>query len=118
MHPSYFEGQMQGGALQGIGWALNEEYFYTEDGVMTNPTFLDYRMPITVDLPMIDTAIVEVANPRHPYGLRGVGEAPIVPPIPAIANAIYHATGVRMTKLPMSPSAILEAISQEQETHR
>ena len=110
VHPSYVEGQMQGGALQGIGWALNEEYFYTEDGAMANPTFLDYRMPIAPDLPMIDTVIVEVPNPRHPYGLRGVGEAPIVPPLPAMANAVYHATGVRMTRLPMSPGAIMEAL--------
>ena len=109
-HPSYVEGQMQGGALQGIGWALNEEYFYSEDGTMANSTFLDYRMPTSLDLPMIDTVIIEVPNPRHPYGLRGVGEAPIVPPLGALANAVYHATGVRMTSLPMSPGAIVEAI--------
>ena len=101
---------MQGGALQGIGWALNEEYFFTDDGAMANPTFLDYRMPTTLDLPMIDTVVIEVPNPRHPYGLRGVGEAPIVPPMAAIANAIYDAVGVRMTKLPMNPGAILEAL--------
>ena len=78
-HPSYVEGQMQGGALQGTGWALNEEYFFTENGTMANSSILDYRMPTTLDLPMIDTVIIEVPNPRHPYGLRGVGEAPIVP---------------------------------------
>ena len=99
-HPSYVEGQMQGGALQGTGWALNEEYFFTENGTMANSSFLDYRMPTTLHLPMIDTVIIEVPNPRHPYGLRGVGEAPIVPPLGAIANAIYHAIGVRMNKLP------------------
>ena len=109
-HPSYVEGQMQGGALQGTGWALNEEYFFTENGTMANSSFLDYRMPTTLDLPMIDTVIIEVPNPRHPYGLRGVGEAPIVPPLGAIANAIYHAIGVRMNKLPMSPGAVLEAL--------
>ena len=109
-HPAYVEGQMQGGALQGAGWALNEEYFFSEDGTMNNPTFLDYRMPTTVDLPMIDTVIVEVPNPRHPFGLRGVGETPIVPPLAAIANAIYHAVGIRMTRLPMSPGAIQEAL--------
>jgi CO/xanthine dehydrogenase Mo-binding subunit len=110
VHPSYVEGQMQGGALQGIGWALNEEYSYTEDGTMANSTFLDYRMPVTPDLPMIDTFIIEVTNPRHPFGLRGVGEAPIVPPLGAIANAIHDAVGVRMTSLPMSPGAILKGI--------
>ena len=109
-HPAYVEGQMQGGALQGAGWALNEEYFFTEDGTMANSSFLDYRMPTTLDLPMIDTVIIEVPNPRHPFGLRGVGEGPIVPPLAAIANAVYHATGVRMTSLPLSPGAILEAL--------
>jgi len=110
VHPSYVEGQFQGGAVQGIGWALNEEYFYNDNGVMANSSFLDYRMPTSLDLPMIDTVIVEVANPGHPYGLRGVGEVPIVPPLATIANAIYHAVGVRMNKLPMSPGKILQAL--------
>jgi CO/xanthine dehydrogenase Mo-binding subunit len=117
IHPAYVEGQMQGGALQGIGWALNEEYYFTEDGAMANPTLLDYRMPTTLDLPMIDTVIVEVPNPNHPFGLRGVGEAPIVPPIPAIANAIYHAVGVRMDRLPMSPGAVLKALEARDDSH-
>jgi CO/xanthine dehydrogenase Mo-binding subunit len=99
---------MQGGAVQGIGWALNEEYYYNEPGQMLNASFLDYRMPTTLDVPMIDTIIVEVPNPGHPYGVRGVGEVPIVPPLAAIANAVYRATGVRQTKLPMSPRRILE----------
>ncbi len=106
---------MQGAALQGIGWALNEEYFYAEDGTVSNPTFLDYRMPTTLDLPMIETEIIEVPNPRHPLGVRGVGETPIVPPVPALANAIYHATGVRMSELPMSPGAILRAMQEKDE---
>jgi CO/xanthine dehydrogenase Mo-binding subunit len=110
VHPSYVEGQMQGGALQGIGWALNEEYFFTEDGTMANSSFLDYRMPTSLDLPMIDTVIIEVPNSRHPFGLRGVGETVLVPPMAAMANAIYHATGVRMDRLPMSPGAILEGL--------
>ena len=109
IHPSYVEGQMQGGAVQGIGWALNEEYFMTSRGSMANSTFLDYRMPTSLDLPMIDTIIVEVANPGHPFGVRGVGEVPIVPPQAALANAIYRATGMRMTRLPMTPGAILHA---------
>ena len=107
IHPSYVEGQMQGGSVQGIGWALNEEYFMNDEGTMTNSSLLDYRMPTSLDLPMIDTVIVEVANPGHPFGVRGVGEANIVPPTPTIANAIYDATGKRMTQLPMSPGAIL-----------
>jgi CO/xanthine dehydrogenase Mo-binding subunit len=114
VHPSFVEGQMQGGTVQGIGWALHEAYTYTADGVMTNPTFLDYRMPTTLDVPMIDTVIVEVPNPRHPFGVRGVGEVPIIPPLAAIANAIYHAIGVRMTRLPMAPGAILEALQAKE----
>ena len=102
IHPSYVEGQMQGGAVQGIGWALNEEYYLDSQGQMLNSSFLDYRMPTSLDLPMIDTVIVEVQNPGHPYGVRGVGEMPIVPPMAAVANAICDAVGVRMTRLPMS----------------
>ncbi len=114
IHPSYVEGQMQGGAVQGIGWALNEEYFYNDKGEMANSSFLDYRMPTSLDVPMIDTVIVEVANPGHPYGARGVGEVPIVPPLPAIANAIHNAIGVRMQELPMSPGKILETLWQSE----
>ena len=110
IHPSYVEGQIQGGAVQGIGWALNEEYYISDQGHMLNSSFLDYRMPTSLDLPMIDTCIVEVDNPNHPYGVRGVGEVPIVPPMAAIANAIYDAIGVRMTVLPMNPGNVLEAL--------
>jgi CO/xanthine dehydrogenase Mo-binding subunit len=110
IHPSYVEGQMQGGTVQGIGWGLNEEYHMSEAGSMTNNTLLDYRMPVSLDLPMIDTVIVEVANPGHPFGVRGVGEVSIVPPPAAIANAINAAVGVRMNKLPMNPGAIMEAL--------
>ncbi len=110
IHPSYVEGQFQGGAVQGVGWALNEEYIYGADGKMQNPGFLDYRIPVCSDLPMIDTVIVEVPNPGHPYGVRGVGETGIVPPMAAIANAISAAAGVRMTELPMSPPKVLKAI--------
>ena len=112
VHPSYVEGQMQGGSVQGIGWALNEEYFMGADGTMKNSTLLDYRMPTALDLPMIDTCIVEVANPGHPFGVRGVGEANIVPPLPAIANAIHDAVGARMQRLPMNPPAVWSALSE------
>src|SRR5213596_2635199 len=110
VHPSFVEGQMQGGASQGIGWALNEEYIFNAKGAMENAGFLDYRMPVASDLPMIDTVIVEVPNSSHPYGVRGVGEVPIVPPPAAIANAIYRAVGVRMRELPMSPPRVLREI--------
>ncbi|WP_119461903.1 xanthine dehydrogenase family protein molybdopterin-binding subunit [Rhodospirillaceae bacterium SYSU D60014] len=113
VHPSYVEGQFQGGAAQGIGWALNEEYIYGADGKLQNPGFLDYRMPVASDLPMIDTVIVEVPNPGHPYGVRGVGETSIVPPLAAVANAVSAAAGVRLTSLPMSPPKILAALEAE-----
>jgi len=112
VHPSYVEGQLQGGAVQGIGWALNEEYYFDNDE-MKNASFLDYRMPTAYDLPMIETIIVEVPNSDHPYGVRGVGETPIVPPPAAIANAIANATGVRMTELPMSPPKLWKALSEK-----
>jgi CO/xanthine dehydrogenase Mo-binding subunit len=110
IHPGYVEGQLQGGAVQGIGWALNEEYIYDDQGRLENPGFLDYRMPVASDVPMIDTVIVEVANPMHPFGVRGVGETPIVPPLAAVANAVRDATGVTMRDLPLSPPRVLEAL--------
>jgi xanthine dehydrogenase molybdenum-binding subunit len=108
IHPSYVEGQMQGGSTQGIGWALNEEYYMRGDGAMMNSSLLDYRMPTSLDLPMIDTVIVEVPSEQQPFGVRGVGEANIVPPPAAIGDAIYNATGVRMHRLPMNPIALTE----------
>ena len=116
IHKSYVEGQLQGGAVQGIGWALNEEYLFNEDGVMENAGFLDYRMPVALDLPMIDTVVVEVPNPRHPYGVRGVGENAIVQPLAAVANAIYDAVGVRLYSVPMSPPRVLKALHDAQAT--
>jgi CO/xanthine dehydrogenase Mo-binding subunit len=110
IHPSYVEGQMQGGAVQGIGWALNEEYIYSAKGKIDNAGFLDYRMPVASDLPMIETIVVEVPNPHHPYGVRGVGEVPIVPPLATVGNAIARAIGVRMTDLPMSPPRLSAAL--------
>lgn len=115
IHPSYVEGQMQGGSVQGIGWALNEEYFYN-GGVMANSTFLDYRIPTALDLPMIDTVIVEVPNPGHPFGVRGVGEANIAPPPAAISAAITAAIGVQLCDLPMRPDRIVTAIEEKRES--
>ena len=111
-HPSYVEGQIQGAVAQGVGWALNEEYVWSEDGRMENASFLDYRMPTTLDLPMIETVLIEEPNPAHPFGIRGVGEVCIVPPMAAIANAVANATGRRLTHLPMSPGRILEALER------
>jgi CO/xanthine dehydrogenase Mo-binding subunit len=113
VHPSYVEGQIQGAVAQGTGWALNEEYYYDENGTLRNAGFLDYRMPTTLDLPMIETILIEVPNPGHPIGIRGVGEVPIVPPPAAIANAIYRAIGVRMAELPMSPAKVCKALAEK-----
>ena len=113
IHPSYVEGQMQGGAVQGIGWALNEEYVYDDNGKLLNPGFLDYRVPVCSDVPMIDTVIVEVPNPKHPYGVRGVGETPIVPPLAAVSNAVSRATNIRFNELPLSPPRVLAAIESQ-----
>ena len=113
IHPTYVEGQIQGGVVQGIGWTLNEAYVFNNQGQMMNPTFLDYRMPTSLDLPMIDTVIVEVPHSGHPFGVRGVAELPIVPPTGAIANAIYQATGLRMTQLPISPDRMLKALQEK-----
>ena len=115
VHPSYVEGQYQGGAAQGIGWALNEEYIYGADGRLQNPGFLDYRIPVCSDLPMIDTQILEIPNPNHPYGVRGVGETSIVPPLAAVANAVSNAVGVRMSHVPVSPPRILAALNAQKE---
>ncbi len=113
IHPSYVEGQLQGGVAQGVGWALNEEYVYGEDGVLQNAGFLDYRMPVASDLPMIDTILVETApNPRHPFGAKGVGEVPIVPPLAAVASAVSEIVGRRMVSLPLSPAVITAAMSE------
>ena len=111
IHPSYVEGQMQGGAAQGIGWALNEEYVYDAEGRMVNASFLDYRMPTTLDVPFIETQIIEVPNPGHPLGVRGVGEVPIVPPLAAIANAVYDACGVRLRTVPITPTKLMAAMN-------
>ena len=113
VHPSYVESQIQGGVAQGIGMALQEEYVYEPGGRMTNSTLLDYRMATALDLPMIETVLVEVANPGHPYGVRGVGEIPIVPPLGAIANAIHNATGMRVNRLPATPTRMLEQLVED-----
>ena len=114
VHPSYVEGQMQGGTVQGLGWALNEEYFMSDNGELVNSSLLDYRMMTSLDTPMIDTVIVEVANPGHPFGVRGVGEASIVPPMAAVANAVHQATGLTIDQLPLSPGVLVAAIQDQQ----
>jgi CO/xanthine dehydrogenase Mo-binding subunit len=113
VHPSYVEGQLQGGVAQGIGWALNEEYIYNKDGKVDNPGFLDYRMPVCSDLPMLDTILVEIPNPKHPQGVKGVGEVPLVPVMAAVANAVHNALGMRFYSLPMSPPKVSAALDAQ-----
>ena len=110
IHPSYVEGQIQGGVVQGIGWALNEEYIYDDKGRLVNAGFLDYRIPVASDVPMIEAVLVEVPNPNHPFGVKGVGEVNICAPMAAIANAVANATGRRMQDLPISPPKLKAAI--------
>ena len=111
VHPDYVEGQMQGSVVQGIGMILNEEYFYDDDGHLKNASLLDYRMPTSLDVPMIEAVILESPNPTHPYGVRGCGEISIIPPAFAIANAIHNAVGVRMESMPMSHHKVCAAIN-------
>ncbi len=110
LHMGYVEGQMQGGAVQGIGMALTEEYSYDDAGVLRNSSLLDYRIPTALDTPMIECVVVEVPHPGHPLGVRGVGECNIVPPLGAIANAINDAIGIRQHNLPATPRVLLEQI--------
>jgi len=114
IHPAYCEGQIQGGVVQGIGWALNEEYIYDRDGHMENAGFLDYRIPVASDVPMIESILVEVPNPKHPQGVKGVGEVPLIPVMAAIANAVHQALGKRYYALPMSPPKVLEGLEMQQ----
>jgi CO/xanthine dehydrogenase Mo-binding subunit len=113
IHPSYVEGQMQGGMAQAIGWALTEEYIYNKRGQVDNPGFLDYRMPVASDLPMLECGIIEIPNPKHPQGVKGVGEVPLVPGMAAVRNAVYQAIGIRFDHLPISPPKVLEALEPE-----
>jgi CO/xanthine dehydrogenase Mo-binding subunit len=115
IHPSYVEGQMQGGVVQGIGWALNEEYIYDDEGRLSNAGFLDYRIPVASDLPYIEAVIVEVPNPNHPFGVKGVGEVNICPTMAAVANAVANATERRMVSLPISPPKLLAAMHDREE---
>ena len=110
VNPDQVEGQMQGGATQGIGWALSEEYCFDAKGILQNAHLLDYRLPTSLDVPTIGANVMEIPSSDHPYGIRAVGQVPIVPPAAAIANAIYRATGVRLYELPMIPERLYWAL--------
>jgi len=111
LNPTAVEGQIEGSVVQGLGWALMEHFDYGADGRLRNASLLDYRMPTALDVPRIDCVIVETPVPNVPYGVRGVGEVAIVPPAAAVANAIARATGVRMSRMPMTPERVLSALS-------
>jgi xanthine dehydrogenase molybdenum-binding subunit len=111
INPIAIEGQMQGGAVQSLGIALSEGFMYNSQGRLMNASLLDYRQLTAADLPNIETIIVEVPAPAGPFGARGVGEPPIVPAPAALSNAVEHATGVRITELPLTPERIALALN-------
>jgi CO/xanthine dehydrogenase Mo-binding subunit len=114
LNPALVEGQMRGGATQGLGWALLEELAHDDHGQLTTGTFVDYALPTAGVTPPIDTEIVEVAAPEGPFGAKGVGEAPVVGVPGAVANAIAAATGgLRMTQLPMTPERVWRALMED-----
>jgi CO/xanthine dehydrogenase Mo-binding subunit len=112
LNPALVEGQMMGGAAQGLGWALLEELVHDEHGQLSTGTFVDYSLPTSGFTPPIETVIVEVPVPDGPYGAKGVGEAPVVAAPAAVANAVTAATdGVRMRRLPMTPERVWTALA-------
>src|SRR5579883_2784455 len=111
INPAEVEGQIHGGVVQGIGWALLEGMFYDEDGQLLTSTLMDYALPHSQDAPTIDALVVEVPSGLGPYGARGVGEPPVVPVAAAIANAIHDATSARLTHIPMTPERVLDALA-------
>ncbi|MBS0241228.1 MAG: xanthine dehydrogenase family protein molybdopterin-binding subunit [Proteobacteria bacterium] len=111
LNPTAVEGQIEGSVVQGLGWALTEAMDFDGSGRVRNASFLDFRMPTALDVPPIDVVLIETPVPGVPYGLRGVGEVPIVPVAGAIANAVRRAIGVRVTQMPMTPERIVAAIA-------
>ena len=112
INPIAVEGQVQGAVAQGLGWALWENYEWDENGIMRNSNFLDYRIPTALDLPMIETVFVGGPAPENEFGIRGVGEAPIIPPLAVVGNAFQKATGVRVRQIPLNPERAFWALSQ------
>lgn len=109
INPTYVEGQMQGGAVQGIGWSLTEE-LHVADGIIQNPNLALYKLPTTLEVPQIRTEILEFASADGPYGAKGVGEPPVIVPPGAIANAIANAIGRPIRQAPFTPERVFRAI--------
>jgi xanthine dehydrogenase molybdenum-binding subunit len=119
INPMIVEGQILGGAAQGLGYALSEGFYFDQrTGTALNQWFLDLRTPSILDLPDIEPVMVELGEPTHPFGAKGCSEISYVGVAPAVANAIYHATGARVTELPMTPDVILRALHDVQRNRR
>lgn len=110
LNPALVEGQMMGGVAQGIGWALYEAIEYDDSGQLITGSLMDYVLPRTTNVPPIETVLVEVASVHGPFGAKGVGEPPAIPGAAAIRNAIKHASGARLSALPMRPERVLAAL--------
>ncbi|RKX97914.1 MAG: xanthine dehydrogenase, partial [Spirochaetes bacterium] len=113
INPQLAIGQIEGGVLQGVGYAIMENLVYNEKGIMVNPNFTGYIIPTIKDAPDIKAYIVENPDKNGPYGARGLGEPPLIGVAPAIANAIFNATGIRINSLPILPEKIMEQIIKE-----
>ena len=110
INPMLAEGQIEGGVVQGIGYALYEDYHFDDNGNVLNSSFLDYKLPTILDVPQITCDFADSFEPNGPFGAKGVGEPSIVPVAPAIANAIYDAIGVRVTRMPFTAERIKRAV--------
>jgi putative selenate reductase molybdopterin-binding subunit len=113
VNPMQAEGQSEGAVAQGLGYALTEEMLLDETGRMINPNFLDYKVFSAKDMPKLTTILVETEEPLGPYGAKSIAEVPINGPAPAIANAIYHAIGIRFRQLPIRPEMVLKALQEQ-----
>jgi CO/xanthine dehydrogenase Mo-binding subunit len=113
LNPMIVEGQMEGSAYMGFAEAILEEHVISANGLHRGPSFLDYRMPTSLDTPELHSLLVETADPEGPYGAKEAGEGPLHPSIPAIANAIFDAVGIRLRRLPFSPPRVLAALREK-----
>jgi CO/xanthine dehydrogenase Mo-binding subunit len=113
INPKDAEGQLEGGVVQGVGATLYEE-MVVNDGVVTNPTFAEYKIPSAMDIPDIVAVFVETSHDGGPYGAKGLGEPVLAPTSPAIANAVFNATGARITSLPITPEKVLRALKDRE----
>jgi len=113
INPELAKGQIIGSIVNGIGYALTEEYKFSQTGKLINSNFMEYRIPSSRDIPDIKTILVETYEPKGPYGAKSVAEININGPIPAIGNALYNALGIRIHKLPYTPEKVLEALKNK-----